>query len=105
VKVYPEQPPIFFFPKTALICSVLEPEVQTLVAVFLSFCLVRLVRNAFSAAHSIPSSCLTLVQPTKILSLEEEHRERQSADRDENLVAAVVVGHIVLAVKLCMWGQ
>jgi hypothetical protein len=84
------------------VCSILESKVQALVTILLSFDLVRLVRNAVFAAHSVPSSGLALVQPSQILSLQDEHHERESADRDEDLVAAVVIRYIVLAVKFCM---
>ena len=79
----------------------MEPEVQALVAVLLSLHLIRLVRNTLSSGHSIPSLRLFPVEETEILSLGDEDHERQGANGDEDLVAAVVVGDIVLAVELC----
>jgi hypothetical protein len=81
--------------------SILESEVQALVAILLSLDLIRLVRNALSAGHGIPSLRLLPVEPTEVLSLGDEDHERQSANGDEDLVAAVVVGDIVLAVEFC----
>ena len=81
--------------------SVLEAEVQALVAIFLSLHLIRLVRNAFRSAHGIPSLCLSPVEPSEVLSLGNEDHKRQGANGDEDLIAAVVVGDIVLAIELC----
>ena len=81
--------------------SVLEAEVQALVAILLPLHLIGLVRYALAAAHSIPHLCLALVEPTEVLSLGNEDHERQGANGDEDLVAAVVVRDIVLAIELC----
>ena len=81
--------------------SVLEAEVQALVAVLFSLHLIRLVRNAFCSAHGIPSLCLSPVEPTEVLSLGNEDHKRQCANGDEDLVATVVVGDIILTIELC----
>ena len=88
--------------KHTIVSLILESEVQALIAIFLSLHLIRLICNALSAAHRIPSSCLSLVQPTEVFSLCKEDHERQSADGDKDLVATRVVGYIVFAVELCI---
>jgi hypothetical protein len=81
--------------------SILEPEIQALVPVLLPLNLVCLIGNALLTAHSIPRSRLALVQPTEVFSLRKEDDQRKGADRDKDLVAAVVVRLIVGTVELC----
>jgi hypothetical protein len=81
--------------------SILEPEIQALVPVLLPLNLVCLIDDALLAAHSIPRSRLALVQPTEVFSLRKEDDQRKGADRDKDLVAAVVVRLIIGTVELC----
>jgi hypothetical protein len=79
---------------------VFEPKLQSRIPVPLPLLQVRLIRRSLVHTHRLPRPLFRLIQPHQPPPLHHQRHERQGADGDENLIAAVVVGRVVFAVDL-----
>jgi hypothetical protein len=78
----------------------LKPEIQSLVPIILSRFLIILVRTPLLQRHGRPCSFLLLVEVDEVPALHDECHEGETADCNQNCVAAVVVWCIIGAVDL-----
>jgi hypothetical protein len=80
--------------------SVSKPEFQPLVPILLPFRNIVLIPLPLLLIHTAPSPLFSLIQRHKPPPLSEHNRQRQSTDRNQHLIASIVVWRVISAVDL-----
>jgi len=80
--------------------SVSKPKFQPLVPILLPFRNIVLVHLPLLLIHTAPNPLFSPIQRHKPPPLSEHDRQRQSTDRNQHLIASIVVWRVIGAVDL-----